>query len=483
MTPAPRRVLIVGAGEAGRQAARAMRAHSEAGLEPVGFVDDDAAKLGTDAAGVRVHGAVEAIGHWVRELRVDEILIAVPSATGDQVRRLVRASEALGLPFKIVPGVREIILGDVRIEHIRDVEPDDLLGRESVDDEAGAGVDYLAGRRVLVTGAGGTIGAEICRQLRGSGAQAIVVLGRGENSIFEVQQELTQYAGTGTGGDVEVVPVIADVRDGLRLQEALGRLRPDYVFHAAAHKHVRYMEAFPGEAVLRNVVGTANVLRAAAAAGVRRVVFVSTDKAAAPENVMGASKRLGEELVRSGVYGANAVAVRFGNVLGSRGSVVPLFKRQIARGGPVTVSHPDVTRYFMTVREAAFLVLRAGAMGEGGEVYLLDMGRPISILELARQLIVLSGFRPETDVAIEYTGLLPGERLHERLVGPGEEVCATSHPKINRLVAGAFAERDWRRLVEALETEAVAGNAAGVRRLLADCVPSFASHVSEPPAV
>lgn len=469
------RVLILGAGVAGREAAEQMRAHPEYGYRPVGFVDDDPTKPGTEVAGLPVLGRSEDIPRLTREHAIDEILIAVPSESGATIRRLVRACEQAKVSFKIVPGIREIILGDVRIDQIRRVEPEDLLGRESVDLDSSsrdAASAVLDGRSVLVTGAGGSIGAELCRQAFALKPRRLVLLGRGENSIFEVEADLHP-----TAGSPELVPVIADVRDRRSIEVVFDAERPQIVFHAAAHKHVHYMERFPEEAVLRNVIGTRNLIAAAQASGCERLVVVSTDKAAEPVSVMGATKRLAEEMVRAAGAGATGrlrvVAVRFGNVLGSRGSVVPLFKRQIARGGPVTVSDPEATRYFMTVREAASLVIQAGAMGRGGEVFVLDMGQPIRILELARELITFSGFRPEIDIPIVFTGLRPGERRHEALWGTEERLEPTAHPKIQTVKSLKPPRRDLGPLLDQLEAAADRCDREQVLALLRHAVPEW----------
>jgi FlaA1/EpsC-like NDP-sugar epimerase len=475
--PKPRiRVLIIGAGVAGREAVAEMRSHPEYGYEPLGFVDDDPAKRGREMAGLRVLGARGDIPELVREHAVDEILIAMPSESGAVIRQLVLACAQAKVAFKIVPGIREIILGDVRIEQIRHVEPEDLLGRESVDlsgpgTPGGAAGEFLRGRTVLVTGAGGSIGSELCRQALAAGAQKLLLLGRGENSIFEIESELQPDA----AGRAELRPLIADVRDERVIRELFARARPAIVFHAAAHKHVPYMEHFPGEALLRNVVGTRNVIRAARAAGSERLVVISTDKAAGAQSVMGATKRLAEELVRGSATpdGLVVTAVRFGNVLGSRGSVVPLFKRQIARGGPVTVSDPEATRYFMTVREAAALVIQAASLGRGAEVFVLDMGQPIRILELAKDLIIFSGYRPDVDIPIQVTGLRPGERRHEILQAADETLARTSHPKIQVVHTARPIRPDLDSLIDRLAAAAESCDQAEVMALLAEAVPEF----------
>jgi FlaA1/EpsC-like NDP-sugar epimerase len=465
------RVLIIGAGVAGREAVAEMREHPEYGYQPVGFVDDDPGKREGEVAELPVLGTRADIARLTREHAIDEILIAMPSESGAVVRQLVLACAQAKVSFKIVPGIREIILGDVRIEQIRRVEAEDLLGRESVDLAASPGTGLLAGHGVLVTGAGGSIGAELCRQALAAGASRLLLLGRGENSIFEIESELRPEA----AGRAEIVPLIADVRDERWIHALFLRERPAVVFHAAAHKHVPYMEHFPAEALLRNVIGTRNVMRAARAAGVARLVVISTDKAASAHSVMGASKRLAEELVRAsgGQDGLVTTAVRFGNVLGSRGSVVPLFKRQIARGGPVTVSDPEATRYFMTVREAAALVIQAAALGHGAEVFVLDMGEPIRILELAKDLIIFSGYRPDVDIPIQVTGLRSGERRHEVLEAPDETLVPTAHPKIKAVATKRPVRRDLDQVIDRLEAAAIAGDEPQVLSLLALVVPEF----------
>jgi FlaA1/EpsC-like NDP-sugar epimerase len=475
MAAAQVRVLILGAGVAGREAVEQMRAHPEYGYRPVGFVDDDPAKLGAEVGGLEVLGRSEDIARLTAEHAIDEILIAVPSESGATIRRLVRACEQAKVSFKIVPGIREIILGDVHIDQIRRVEPEDLLGRESVhlDSSSREAAAALDGRTVLVTGAGGSIGAELCRQVFARKPRRLILLGRGENSIFEIEADLNL-----SPGGPELVPVIADVRDRRSIEVVFAAERPEIVFHAAAHKHVHYMERFPEEAVLRNVIGTRNLIAAARSTGCERLVVVSTDKAAEPVSVMGATKRLAEEMVRAAGGGGRlrVVAVRFGNVLGSRGSVVPLFKRQIARGGPVTVSDPEATRYFMTVREAAALVIQAGAVGRGGEVFVLDMGQPISILELARELITFSGYRPEIDIPIVVTGLRPGERRHESLWGPEERLEPTAHAKIQAVKTLRPPRGDLDTILDQLEAAAERCDREQVLALLRHAVPEWQPH-------
>jgi FlaA1/EpsC-like NDP-sugar epimerase len=422
------KVLIVGAGEAGRMSLKEMIAHPEYGYEPVGFVDDDSSKQGDVITGYRVLGTRDRIKELVKEHEVDEILIAMPSESGQTIRSVVRVCEQAKVDFKIVPGIREIIAGDVKIEQIRTFQPEDLLGRETVRIDDRHVRSYLEGKRVMVTGAGGSIGAELCRQSASYHPESITLVGRGENSIFEIELDLRT-----SGVHVPVAPVIADVRNRERVMELMSEVRPHVVFHAAAHKHVYLMELFPDEAVLNNVLATINVVEEAITAGVDRVVALSTDKAVSPRGVMGATKRVAELYMRTRAQDSpvtKLVNVRFGNVLGTRGSVVPIFKKQIQRGGPVTVSDADATRFFMTVKEATMLVIQAGVLGSGGETFILDMGEAVRILELARDLITLSGYLPEAEIPIRFSGLKPGEKLDERLDAPGETLVKTRFEKL-----------------------------------------------------
>jgi FlaA1/EpsC-like NDP-sugar epimerase len=335
-----------------------------------------------------------------------------------------------GTPYRIAPGLLEIVKGPVRLEQIRDVRPEDLLGRETAEfDEAEIGA-FLSGKTVMVTGAGGSIGSEICRQVARFNVERLVLLGRGENQVYEIERELRERH-----PERDVVPAIIDVRDAHALKRTMVSFHPEIVYHAAAHKHVHYMEAFPAEAVKNNILGTLNVIDAAAAAGAARVVMLSTDKAVDPRGVMGATKRFAEYLMaarNTDTAGLRLVSVRFGNVLASRGSVVPLFVAQIRAGGPVTVSHEDATRYFMSIKEACVLVVQASLLGSGGEIFILKMGEPIRISELARDLIALHGLRAGSDIRIEWTGLRPGEKLHEALVAAGESAEPSPHPHILR---------------------------------------------------
>jgi FlaA1/EpsC-like NDP-sugar epimerase len=466
-----KRLLLAGAGTAGRMAVEVIRAHPEAGLEPVGFLDDAPELQGSQVLGLPVLGALDALVEAVRARAVDEVLIAIPTAQGPLIRRLVNLCARARVPSRIVPGLMEIIRGDVHFEHIRPVRAEDLLGREVVELVEEPIAQVLRGRRVLVTGAGGSIGQELCRQIARFQPRQLVLLGHGENSLFEIETELGDLH-----PDVAIAPVIADIRDGEALRRLGRRLEPDIVFHSAAHKHVHYMESFPSEAILNNVWGTLQVVRMAQACAAARLVFISTDKAVRPRSVMGASKRFAEHLLQA-LHAAGGptrlLAVRFGNVLASRGSVVTLFQAQLRRGVPLSVTHPEATRYFMTIREACLLVLQAAALGQGGEVYTLRMGEAVRIAELARDLVALSGFDPE-QVPIRYTGLRPGEKLHEELHADTDATLPSPHPQLLVARLGELQVEDAVAAAEALTALARRGEDAAIRRQLARILPDYA---------
>ncbi len=423
-----RSVLIVGAGDAGTLVAREMQKNPQLGLRPIGFLDDDRAKGGKQIYGLPVLGQIASLADVVGRQRVDEVVIAIPTAGGPVVRAVAERCQALSIPSRVMPGVYELLDGKLSVGRLRHVDIADLLRRPQVYSDAGA-PDYLQGACALVTGAGGSIGSELCRQLAHAGPRQIVLVGHGENSIFEIAAEMrTRFP------DIAIKALIADVRDRDRIHRIFRATQPDVVFHAAAHKHVPLMEDNAPEAVTNNIVGTRNVVDAAISVGVRRFVMVSTDKAAAPSNLMGASKRIAEAIVQRAARrsGQSFVVVRFGNVLGSRGSVVPIFKAQIERGGPVTVTHPEVRRYFMTIPEAVHLILQAGGIGVGGELFVLDMGEPVRLSEMAADMIRLSGFS-ESEVPIVFTGLRPGEKLNEILWEEGAEVEPSARPDIRRV--------------------------------------------------
>lgn len=424
-----KRLLIIGAGDCGEKIYREIRDNVRLRFNVVGFLDEDPAKVGLRIHGTPVLGAVSELKSIATRCHADEVLIAIPSASSKEMRAMVSHCNESGIPFKTVPGMGELIDGRVTVKAIREVAYQDLIGREVVrleEERIGA---YLENARVLVTGAGGSIGSELCRQICRFRSACIVLYERTESALYDMELELKAHF-----PQVEIIPVLADIRDRRQLSHAFGAYSPQVVFHAAAYKHVPMLELQPWKAVKNNILGTRNVIDFSSRHGVERFVFVSTDKAVRPSNIMGATKRVSEILVQGqngcGLADTRFMIVRFGNVVGSVGSVVPLFQKQIERGGPVTVTHPEVTRYFMTIPEACQLILQAGAMGLGGEIFVLDMGTPVKIDDIARDLIRLSGFEPDVDIPIVYIGLRPGEKLHEELITEGEGIVPTSHEKI-----------------------------------------------------
>ena len=441
------RVLIVGAGQAGNIVAKELRSHRELPYDVVGFVDDDPAKHGYRMAGLPVLGSRHDLPKIIKNQSIEEVIIAMPSAPGSVVKEIVDICHGLRVNLKTLPGMYDLIDGKVSVNLIRDVQIEDLLRREEIKVDLNSIAGYLRGERVLVTGAGGSIGSELSRQIARFSPASLILLGHGENSIYEIEMELRS-----TYPRSEIIPIIADIRDGGKIDQIFERFKPDVVFHAAAHKHVPLMEANPDEAITNNIFGTWNVATAADRHGAKRFVLISTDKAVNPVSVMGCTKRAAEIVIQTlnKTSKTKFVAVRFGNVLGSRGSVVPLFKKQIAQGGPVTVTHPDMLRYFMTIPEAVQLVIQAAAMGEGGEIFVLDMGSPVRILDMAKDLIRLSGLEPGQDIKIEFTGIRPGEKLYEETLTAEEGTTATKHERIF-IARGNSALLD-RGLEEFLET-------------------------------
>lgn len=423
-----RRVAVVGAGEAGAMVARELQRNPQLGIEAVGFLDDASVKWGKRIQGVPVLGGTDKLEEAVTSFGLDEVIIAMPSAPGSAVRAVVESCRRVGVASRTLPGVFELIDGQVSVSRLREIQITDLLRRTPAACSP-AGPAYLAGRTVLITGAGGSIGSELCRQVARAGPATLVLLGHGENSIFEISGQLRQALPR-----VSLACVVADIRDQRRLDAVFDRFRPDVVFHAAAHKHVPLMEENPEEAVTNNILGTYNVVTAAGRVGARRLVMISSDKAVEPSSVMGASKRVAEAVVRDAArrFGHAFVTVRFGNVLGSRGSVVPLFKRQIEQGGPITITHPEMTRFFMTIPEAVHLVLEAGGLGDGGELFVLNMGQPLRIVDLAEDMIRLSGMDPG-EIRIVYTGLRPGEKLEEQLWEADSQVAPTKNGDVLRV--------------------------------------------------
>ena len=432
---AGRRALIVGAGAAGEMIVKELLGHPQLGLNPVGFLDDDPSKHGHRLNDLPVLGPITSLEKIVLTQEIDEVIIAMPRAPGSLVRQIVRAALAVGVNTRTVPGIYDILSGRVTVASLRQVEIQDLLRREPIQTDLDQVRVLATGETTLVTGAGGSIGSELCRQLARLEPAQILLLGHGENSIFDILAELTERFPS-----VTAIPIIADVRDRERLRQVFEQYHPYSVFHAAAHKHVPLMEGNIAEAVTNNVLGTKNVAELSAEFGVEHLVLISTDKAVRPTNIMGATKRVAEQIVQeiAEAHERKFVAVRFGNVLGSRGSVVPTFLRQIQTGGPVTVTHPEMRRYFMTIPEAVQLVLQAGAIGRGGEVFVLDMGEPIKVLDLATDLIRLSGLEVDVDIEIRFSGTRPGEKLYEELFCDGESAIATDHPKVLRAKNGVL---------------------------------------------
>jgi FlaA1/EpsC-like NDP-sugar epimerase len=424
-------VLVVGAGDAGQMLIREMQRNRQLHYTPIGLIDDDPRKKNLRIHSVRVIGTTLDLPHLLRDNRPDELLIAIPSARGDVRQRIVEACRAAGVPVKTLPGLHELISGDLNLAgQIRSVQVEDVLGREQVEVDLESVSAYVRGKTVLVTGAGGSIGSELCRQLAVLGAVRLILVEQGESALYEIERELVDERGYPAA-----IPALADCGDGRKLRTIFERYQPQVVFHAAAYKHVPMLEANPLEAVSNNVLATRTVAEVATEFGVEHFVLISTDKAAHPKNLLGQSKAVCEWIVESFALREDVatrfVAVRFGNVLGSSGSVIPIFRRQIERGGPVTVTNAEMTRFFMTIPEAASLVVQAGAMGGRGQVYVLDMGEPVKIIDLARQMIQLSG-KDESQIPIVITGTRAGEKLHEVLWDDGEAVGPTSHPKIMR---------------------------------------------------
>lgn len=422
-----RNVLIIGAGQAGALVTKELRYAKDSSLQPVAFIDDDRKRHRLELMGLPIVGGREAIHAAVERYHIQDIVIALPSVPQAEIAKIIDICKTTTATVKILPSIADVIKGNVSIGMIRDVQVEDLLGREPVKLDLGSIAGYVSGEVVLVTGAGGSIGSELCRQLLRFGPAKLLLLGHGENSIYEIDMELRR-----SFPHAVLIPVIADVQDRRRLEDIFVQHRPSVIFHAAAHKHVPLMELNPAEAIKNNVLGTRNVAECAHLYGASHFVMVSTDKAVNPTSVMGTTKRLAELLVQGmGRYSATKyVAVRFGNVLGSRGSVIPAFKKQIGQGGPVTVTHPDMIRYFMTIPEAVQLVIQAGSLANGGEIFILDMGNPVKIVQLARDLISLSGLKPDLDIKIEYTGIRPGEKLYEELLTREEGILATKHDRI-----------------------------------------------------
>ena len=428
------RILIIGAGFAGQEIATELIRKGIFG-RVLGFLDDDPAKIGKNIDNIPVFGPIEDAGNILRQNPADEAIIAIPGAPGDTLKRIYSILKKTELKsIRLLPGISQIIDGDAHLIQTRTILAEDLIGRDAAVISLKESLSYLRGRRVLITGAGGSIGSELSRQLLSGGAQRLYLLDHGENSLYEIEAELKLLQEEGVGEAAAIVPVIGDLQDRQFMDFILSRLKADVIFHCAAHKHVPMMETNPVEAVKNNIFGTRNLTQAAIKSGVSKFVLISTDKAVEPVSIYGASKMIAEEIVLSAnTEKTEMMVVRFGNVLGSRGSIVPLFQKQISKGGPVTITHPEIKRYFMTIPEAASLVLKAGGVGKGGSLYLLDMGEPILIKELAEQMIRFYGFRPEKDIHINVIGLRPGEKLEEKLWSVDETPVKTEYPGIIKL--------------------------------------------------
>ena len=430
-----KRLLIIGAGNCGEKILREIQDNPQLQYRVVGFLDDNPNKIGRRIHGVPVKAMLGDLSFIAEKTEADELLIAIPSATADEMRRIVSLCKQSGVRFKTVPSYGELIGGRVTMKTVREVAYRDLIGRETVKLDEQLIEKYIRGQRVMVTGAGGSIGSELCRQICRFNPQKLILFERAESPLFEIDLELRH-----TCEDLEILPILGDIQDRDHLRKTFDDLMPQTVFHAAAYKHVPMLEIQPWKAIENNILGTMNLVDFSNEFQIERFVLVSTDKAVRPANVMGASKRVAEMITLNRNYCASSstrfMAVRFGNVVGSVGSVVPLFKKQIESGGPVTVTHPDVNRYFMTIREASQLILQSASMGQGGEIYILDMGTPVKIVDMARDLIRLSGFEPDVDIKIEFIGLRPGEKLYEELITDDENAKPTLHPKILMLKGG-----------------------------------------------
>ncbi|BCG60557.1 polysaccharide biosynthesis protein [Paenibacillus sp. URB8-2] len=462
------RALIVGAGDCGTLIAKEMKSSSFTHTQLVGFIDDSPYKLRMSILGVPVLGNRHSIPRIVSEQEINEIIIAMPSVSRTEISEIIGIAKQTGIKLKIIPAINDLITGKVSVKRLRDVSVEDLLGREPIVEDLNSILGYVHNKVVLITGAGGSIGSELCRQVAKFMPDKLLLLGHGENSIYTIEMELRK-----SFPNLNLVPIIADIQDRARMMDVFRAHHPQVVFHAAAHKHVPLMEGNPSEAIKNNVFGTRNVADCADEYGTDRFVMISSDKAVNPTSVMGATKRIAEMYVQSLNTRSKTKfsAVRFGNVLGSRGSVVPVFKQQIAEGGPVTVTHPEMVRYFMTIPEAVQLVIQAGAIAEGGEVFVLDMGKPVKILTLAEDLITLSGYEPYKDIQIAFSGIREGEKLYEELLTAEENLGSTQHDRIfigrPAVLTSSQLELEFKRLERALSES----NTASVREIINQIVP------------
>ena len=463
-----KKLLIIGAGDAGEKVLREIQETSWSKYAPVGFLDDDRGKQGKTIHGVPVLETIDRI----EKVRVnfDEILIAIPSVRGEKMRRIVACCEETGKPYRTVPGISELIEGKVSIKTTRNVHIEDLLNREEVHLDKEKIREYIGNQRILITGAGGSIGSELVRQVCRISPQAVALLEFSENNLFRIEMECKQQFGS-----VAISGFLVDIKNRESVNNVFRKFSPDVVFHAAAYKHVPMQELNPWEATSNNILGTRNLVDASIKSKVKRFVLVSTDKAVRPVNVMGATKRVAEMFVEcmNGDTKTRFMAVRFGNVLWSSGSAIPLFQKQIDRGGPVTVTHPEINRYFMSISEAAQLILQAGSMGTGGEIFILNMGKPMRIVDLARDLIRLNGLEPERDILIEFIGLRPGEKLYEELITVGEGIVETDHEKIMVLHGNSFNRKTLESDIDELLSISRTYDTASIKKKLHEIVPEY----------
>lgn len=463
-----RKLLIIGAGNVGEKVLREIKEHASINFEPVGFLDDDPDKRGKTIHGVPVLGTVDDI-HKVKR-NFDEILIALPTVRGEALRRIVARCSETGLQFRTVPGLWELIKGKVSVKTVRKVHLEDLLDREEIYLDKEEIRQHIKNKRILITGAGGSIGSELVRQVGRFRPQAIALLDFSEEKLFRIENECRNRFGF-----ISISGFLADIKNRESVGRVFRKFAPDIIFHAAAYKHVPMQEMHPWEAVFNNILGTRNLVAAAVEYQVKRFVLISTDKAVRPSNVMGATKRVAEMIVgcMNETTATCFMAVRFGNVLWSSGSAIPLFQRQITRGLPVTVTHPEITRYFMSIPEAAQLVMQAGAMGKGNEIFILDMGKPMRIADLARDLIRLNGLEPDRDIPIKFIGLRPGEKLYEELITEGEGIVATSHKKILVLQGNLCDKKDFNDRIDELLTIAATYDSPSIKKKLQKIVPEY----------
>lgn len=473
-------VLLIGAGRAGMLTAREISSRGNLNLDVKGFIDDDPQKQGSVISGIKVLGTTRDIPRLVRELEIDHLVVTVVEASRRDFRRILDICKEVPIKVRTIPGLYEILQGDVKVSRIRDIQIEDLLGREPIWLDETSVKNFLASKTVLVTGAGGSIGSELARQIARLQPSQLLLVERAEGALFFVDRELRQK-----WSNLSLVALVGDVGDEMRMQSIFEQYQPQVVLHAAAHKHVPMMESNVEEAVKNNVLATRLIAEMSGRFNVESFVLISTDKAVRPSSVMGATKRMAELVVQNlnSSFKTRYVAVRFGNVIGSAGSVIPIFQEQISRGGPITVTHPEMVRYFMTIPEATQLVLQAGAIGKGGEIFILDMGEPVRILDLAKETITLSGLRPFIDIEILFTGIRPGEKLFEELDAKGEKVAKTRHPKIFIGRIATYPEEKVYEALKWLETLARTGQPQRMRRILNDLLVDARLDVEEPDTI